>query len=341
MSIWSVFVTGLVAGGASCAAVQGGLLVGLVARRQPRVEPVNWWLDILPVSGFLLGKLVSHAALGLVLGLVGKAVQPTFRVRGLMQIAAGVVMVMLAADLLGLRGFRQLLPRPPASFARFVRRNAKSQALAAPALLGFATVLIPCGVTLSMFFLAITSANPFEGAAIMAAFVLGTSPLFAVLGYAARRSATVLKGRLSKAAAVMVILAALVSINSGLILSGSRVTLASIGSVFSSDSSDGTDLFALPEAGVGSDGMQEVIIGVQSYAYSPSRIRAKAGVPTRLVLRTNRTRGCTRAFVIPSANFQKVLPETGATAVDLGVLKTGTIHYTCSMGMYRGSIEVV
>ncbi|MFN2506074.1 MAG: hypothetical protein ABR540_17950 [Acidimicrobiales bacterium] len=39
MNIWSVFVTGLFAGGASCAAVQGGLLAGAVARRQRTETP--------------------------------------------------------------------------------------------------------------------------------------------------------------------------------------------------------------------------------------------------------------------------------------------------------------
>ncbi len=367
MRLWSVFVTGLVAGGASCAAVQGGLLAGLIARRQPAVEtvpaagsqgqsgsrsrpkkrntpkyePANWRLDLLPVTGFLAGKLVSHTLLGVLLGLVGSTVQLSFRLRGMAQIIAGVIMIMLAADLLGFRGFRRILPRPPARFARLVRQNAKSRAVAAPAILGFATVLIPCGVTLSIAFLAMTAGNPLEGGAIMAAFVLGTSPLFAALGYAARRSATSLKGRLSKVAAVMVIGAGLISLNSGLVLAGSRVTLSSALTALRGNSSSETGSSTIPDAHIGSDGVQEILIGVQNTSYSPSRIRAQAGMPSRLILRTNGTRGCTRGFVIPSANFQKVLPETGDTPIDLGVLKAGTIHYTCSMGMYRGSIDVV
>ncbi|MDP8937841.1 MAG: hypothetical protein M3O23_08975 [Actinomycetota bacterium] len=35
MSLWAVLLTGLFAGGASCAAVQGGLLAGTLARRCP------------------------------------------------------------------------------------------------------------------------------------------------------------------------------------------------------------------------------------------------------------------------------------------------------------------
>lgn len=371
MNLASIFITGLVAGGASCAAVQGGLLAGVIARRQlalnpqpvlppqhlkgkaakrarqkagrkgPVYEPTNWRLDLLPVSGFLAGKLVSHALLGAVLGLVGSAVQLSFRARALTQIISGVIMLVLALDLLGFRGFRRIVPQPPARFQRLVRRNAKSQALAAPAILGFATVLIPCGVTLSVTFLAIASGNPFAGAAIMAAFVLGTSPLFAVLGYAARRSASALRGHLAKAAAVAVIVVGLISVNSGLILVGSRVTLSSmVASVFKSGEGP-AEAAVLPEAEIASDGTQKLLIEARSTSYQPSLIRARSGMPTTLVLRTNGTRGCTRAFVIPSANFQRLLPETGDTTIELGTLQPGRIDYTCGMGMYRGAIEVV
>ena len=41
MELWTVFVTGLLAGGASCAAVQGGLLTGLLARREPVRSPAE------------------------------------------------------------------------------------------------------------------------------------------------------------------------------------------------------------------------------------------------------------------------------------------------------------
>ncbi len=53
---------------------------------------------------------------------------------------------------------------------------------------------------------------------------------------------------------------------------------------------------------------------------------------------TDGTWGCTRAFVIPSAGFRQILPETGETPIDLGTPAAGTLRYTCSMGMYRGNI---
>src|SRR5437660_3129073 len=76
VSLWAVFLTGLLAGGASCAAVQGGLLAGAVARRRqtdPALVPADGAVpplaprrtdDVVPVAGFLAGKLLSHVALG-------------------------------------------------------------------------------------------------------------------------------------------------------------------------------------------------------------------------------------------------------------------------------------
>ena len=54
-------------------------------------------------------------------------------------------------------------------------------------MLGVLTVAIPCGVTLAMEGLAVASESPGRGAAIMAAFTLGTSPLFFVLALLATR----------------------------------------------------------------------------------------------------------------------------------------------------------
>ena len=227
MNLWSVFATGLFAGGASCTVVQGGLLTSAVARRhdaRPDHDPSRFE-DAVPVGSFLAGKLASHTIAGFFLGLVGNAAQLGFRTRAYMQIGAGVVMILLAANLLGVRGLRRLVPQPPPAVNRLIRRRARSDAILAPAVLGFLTILIPCAVTLSVMVLAVASGSPILGALGMAVFVVGTSPLFAALGYAVRRSANFLRGYLGKAAAVVVVVAGLLSINSGLVLSGSSVTI--------------------------------------------------------------------------------------------------------------------
>ncbi|MGH9136289.1 MAG: sulfite exporter TauE/SafE family protein [Acidimicrobiales bacterium] len=383
MSLWSIFITGLFAGGASCDAVQGGLLVASVVRRtgepvgpsvpalprpakratggknarknqqrqaRARAEraalerrlatlnkPTRSAEDFVPVAGFLGGKLLSHTLLGALLGLFGASFQLSFRVRALMQIGAGVLMLLIAANILGVPGLRFLVPSPPARLTRLVRRTARSEAVFAPALLGFATVLIPCGVTLSVMFLAIASGSPLWGAAGMATFVIGTSPLFAAVGWFLHKSAARMQATVTKLAAAAIVLAGLVAINSGLVLQGSSFTLSD---VVDSVVGGGEPAPAVA-APVDASGVQQLVIEARNTSFSPSRLQAQAGVPAMLTLQTNGTTGCTRAFVIPSLGIQEVLPETGDTPIDLGVLESGTLRFTCSMGMYRGQIDVV
>src|SRR5438105_2043730 len=88
-------------------------------------------------------------------------------------------------------------------------------------MLGVTTILIPCGVTLSVEALALTSGSAVAGAATMVVFVAGTSPLFALLGYAARKAATVWRGRLAVLTGATVLVIGLYTLNGGLELAGS------------------------------------------------------------------------------------------------------------------------
>ncbi len=293
------------------------------------------------MGSFLAGKLVTHTALGALLGLLGDAVQLSVRTRAWVQIGAGLLMVLLALDLFGVKAVRWLVPTPPAAWGRLVRRNARWSSGFAPAALGGATVLLPCGVTLGMEFLAVASGSALAGAAIMATFVVGTSPLFAAIGYAARRSSALLRGRLSVLAAAAVLVAGLVSVNTGLVLADSSFTVTSAVRTLTSDDNSTEAEATGPLPVPGPDGVQHVTLTATDSGYSPSLLRVRAGVPTTLTVHTDGVFGCTRAFVIPSTGLQEYLPETGDTAFDLGSLEPGRVLFTCAMGMYSGSIEVI
>ncbi|MGQ0842997.1 MAG: urease accessory protein UreH domain-containing protein [Sporichthyaceae bacterium] len=357
MSAISLFLTGLttgaIAGGASCAAVQGGLLAGAVGRRKaatqadrvpvavgahaaasPPLRPrglINR-LDsdaVVPLGAFLSAKLVSHTLLGAAFGAIGAAAQPSPRTRAVLLLAAATLMVLFALDMLGVKAVRGLTPRAPEAWTRRVRTSAKSDAATTPAILGFLTVLLPCGVTLSIWLLAITSGSVLAGAAVMAGFVVGTVPLFALLGYLLRVSTRVMQGRLSIATGLVVLAVAAWTFNSALVLGdwGPKRGETAVSAAESSRA-----VRQLP------DGTQVIRLAVNSDGYSPAAVTAKPGVPTRLELVTENTGGCTRAFVVASRGVQEVLPKTGTTNVDLGAPNAGTLRYTCGMGMYTGRI---
>lgn len=87
------------------------------------------------------------------------------------------------------------------------------------------------------------------------------------------------------------------------------------------------------------DGIQYVTINARG-GYSPQISNAKAGMPTKLIMKTNGTYDCSSSLLIRSLGIQKILPNTGDTEIDLGVPKIGAPLYgMCSMGMYNFSID--
>ncbi len=133
---------------------------------------------------FLVAKLIAYVILGLLLGWFGSLFQLSLQVRVIMQFAVAFFMIGTALNLLNVHPiFRYFALQPPKFLTRLVRKQSKSQDLFAPALLGAFTVFIPCGTTQAMMALAIASGSAFAGAAILFAFILGTSPVFFLLGY--------------------------------------------------------------------------------------------------------------------------------------------------------------
>lgn len=357
-SLVSVLLLGLLAGGVSCAAVQGGLLAGLVARQQTGSPPLAARKrsstapapkataadDLAPVGGFLAGKLLSHTILGALLGVLGTVVQLSSHVRAMVQLAAGVLIIAMGLGQLGVRGFTGLVFTPPASWTRLVRGRARSQSTLAPAVLGISSILIPCGVTLSVMALAIASGSAWQGALILAVFVIGTAPLFTVLGYAAARArrahGSARKG-LAVATGVVVLALGVFTFNGGLELTGSPLAASSLASTLglTGDKAAAADSPA-GERVVVEAGRQTVIVTATEGAYTPGNLDVTAGLPTTLIVRSDRAQGCVRAFVIPSLGVEKVLPVNGDTSIDLGVLKPGKLAYSCGMGMYTGKITI-
>lgn len=82
------------------------------------------------------------------------------------------------------------------------------------------------------------------------------------------------------------------------------------------------------------DGVQYVTI-VASGGYSPRQSYAKAGLPTKLIVKTNGTYDCSAALVIKSLKYREMLPRTGETSIEVGTPVSGEeLQGVCAMGMY-------
>lgn len=348
MSLWVIFLTGLTVGGVGCIAVQGGLLASVIASREEAdlEEGSRRKHTIWPTLSFLAAKLVVYLLLGFALGAFGKALEISDNVRTWMQLLAGFYMVAVALNLLNVHPvFRYVVIQPPKFFARLARNQSKSKDLFAPTFLGIMTIFIPCGTTIAMEALAISSGNPVTGAAILGAFVLGTSPLFFVLGYLTTALGDAFRSKFLKLAALLVIYLGLTSINGSLVAFGSPVTfrtLADNSPIQINLNGETTTEATVADNNVQLiDGVQNVAIKVFPNGYNPNLVRAKVGIPIKLNLTTTGGYGCTSSFVMPSLGIRRRLPRTGTDTIDLPAQNPGKITWTCSMGMYSGVLEVI
>lgn len=88
------------------------------------------------------------------------------------------------------------------------------------------------------------------------------------------------------------------------------------------------------------NGVQYVTVNAGG-GYSPKISYAKAGIPTKLIMKTNGALDCSSSLVIRAINYQNILPQTGETEIDLGTPSVGQrpIQGVCGMGMYNFQIQ--
>jgi len=340
MNLWVIFLTGLTVGGLTCLAVQGGLLASVIsARKDEEVEKGTGRKNaVFPTLAFLITKLIAYTLLGFILGAFGGVIGISQTTQIIMQLVAGLYMIAIALNLLNVHPiFRYAVIQPPKFLTRRVRNQSKSKDLFAPALLGAMTVFIPCGTTLAIEALAISSANAFIGAAIMAAFVLGTSPLFFGVGWLTSVLGGNFRARFLKIAAIAVIYLGVTSVNGALVAWGFPVTLQSIARSFQISSQPKATEKLYSEAPVS----QTAQINVLANGYSPNYVRVKKDSLVTIKLVGKDAYSCASAFRIPALGISKNLQPNETYTFSFTPKQAGRIAFTCSMGMYSGVIEVI
>lgn len=89
------------------------------------------------------------------------------------------------------------------------------------------------------------------------------------------------------------------------------------------------------------DGIQYITINAKG-GYSPRVSKSLAGIPTKIIIKTNNTFDCSASLVVRSLNFQKILPQTGEEIIDAGIPTAGSVvQGVCSMGMYSFVINFI
>ncbi len=196
------FAAGILGSG-HCLGMCGGLVTGCFMRlgsaaRRPATH-----------VGYHAGRLAVYAVVGIAAAGLGQVLPQSGRfgfAQGLLQILAGVVVILLGLDILGKLPFAVGVGFAPTAwsrglFAAALRRGPVTGALLA----GVANGLMPCSLTMAMAFRAVAAEGAAHGALLMLAFGVGTLPAMVAVGALAGRLSVRARSRLVAAGALLVI----------------------------------------------------------------------------------------------------------------------------------------
>ena len=279
-----------------------------------------------------LGRVTSYTILGGIVGSLGSVFSVTLQGKALISIMAGIFMIIMGVNMLSIiPSLRKMIPRLPRKLIGKINSKRNENG---PFIVGLLNGFMPCGPLQAMQLYALGTGSFLAGALSMFLFSLGTVPLMFAFGAFSSLLNSKFKSQMMKVSAMLVIILGLVMSNRGFSLAGVNIEdkiLSPIG-------------IKLEETKPSSQAMmvnnyQTVTTILDSGSYEP--ITVYAGVPLKwtIVAKNGSLNGCNNEIVIPEYGYQKKL-EVGNNVIEFTPKSTGTITYTCWMGMIRSKIIV-
>lgn len=382
MGYGMLFVIGLITS-VHCIAMCGGINLSqcIPQMAQGETDDTGKLATFQPALAYNIGRVMSYTAVGFVLGLIGFLIGSGTEVglsiflQGILKIIAGLFMVIMGINMLGLFPWlRKFTIRMPKFLARKVgKQKAKTNR---PFIVGILNGFMPCGPLQSMWIVALASGNPFAGALSMFLFSLGTVPLMLGLGSIVSALGKKFTDKVMTVSAVLVVVLGLAMLSQGGSLSGwlppdlllilviafcvagvilsipiekkehknvVKVTsLVVVIGAYALWNFQGT----LIQSSAATDTNVEVVDGVQvvNSTLSSGRypnITVQAGIPVKWVIDApeGSINGCNNRILIQDYGIEYTF-HTGENVIEFTPTDTGTVRYSCWMGMIRGNIFV-
>ena len=325
---------GLAAGVSTCLALTGGLVLALsaafAAGRGPDAD-ASALARLRPAAVFVTGRIIGFAVLGALLGAVGAAITLPPAATAALMVSVAVLMTLLGVRLTGLSPrVAAWSPTLPSGLGRRMGIDAGASAYSdgRAFALGVATFILPCGFTQAVQVFALSTGSPLAAGAIMAVFAIGTAPgLLALAGLPALIPSQA-RPAFSRVVGVVVLGFALLNVSAGLRLTGLSPTFAF-----------GDEPAAV--AGRHDGRWRPGPADVPGREWLPARgglpLRRRADALDRRLARRRHARSSSRC---PPSGWRSRC-RTGENVIDLPPLEAGRIDYSCSMGMYGGTLTVV
>ena len=363
MGYGMLFVIGLLTS-VHCIAMCGGINLSQCIGQESREK--GGFAAFRPAFLYNLGRVISYTGIGFILGWVGMfagsasgaGLSPFFQ--GILKMIAGVFMVIMGINMLGIfPGLRRFTLRMPKFLA--VKVNQKKAKSRQPFAIGLLNGLMPCGPLQSMQIVALASGNPVAGALSMLAFSLGTVPLMLGLGSFVTMLGKRFSAKVMETGAVLVVVLGLAMLSQGGNLSGlfysgmgwnqAEQMALNDASVGAADRAPGTgnDASKAGASGTAESGTNElgttesetqVIRSTLTGGRYPN-ITVTAGIPVKWIIDVpaGALNGCNYRMLLNAYGITHTFSE-GENVIEFTPDQTGTVPYTCWMGMIRGNIFV-
>ena len=328
--LFAVFGIGLVAAVSSCTAVVGGL-VAAVSTAAAKKHPERTFAQKLhPHILFNTGRLVGFVFFGALIGWAGQVLSLSPTLNGLFVLIIAVMMIAIGINLLELLPKNLSVIRPPKWLSHRIHELSNSSHPSVPFVLGAATFFLPCGFTQSMQLFVLSLGDPWQAGILMGVFALGTIPaLFGIGALTSVAKGGVVK-KVTRIAGVIVIVLGISNMQNSMALLGWGLP----------------DVFA-QEISVESwqphlvNGKQLIQMEISSRgSYEPSALTVVEDIPVQWEIFGPEFMGCANTLILREFGVSTYL-QSGMNTVTFTPTKTGRFVFSCSMGMIRGTMNVI
>jgi sulfite exporter TauE/SafE len=221
LELLAVFLIGFLGGFGHCIGMCGGFVMTYTLKIQGTDQStLSKWQILYPHLLYNSGRVLTYVILGEIFGFLGSSLGVIFALRdiqGVLQLFAGLVMVIMGFDLAGwipasgpetfpgISGFKRLVR---SMFNRVNRKNIF--------ILGMILGFIPCGLVYAAGAKAAATQSILGGMITMLVFGLGTFPAMVITGLTVNLISNRLRKHLYRIAAMMVILLGILAILRGI-----------------------------------------------------------------------------------------------------------------------------
>ena len=224
-------------------------------------------------------------------------------------------MILLGLQLLGIfPALKRFQPKMPKFLAHKIYDASGSIKPSTPLMLGALTFFLPCGFTQALQLYVLSTGDPLKGALTMFFFSLGTAPaLFSIGAISGAKGSW--KQTITKFAGAAVILLGVITIVNNLVFAGLTPNAA--------------PAILAPIVG----DKQVVEMAVNGYEYTPSQFTIKKGIPVEFRIDGSNAQGCAQVISIPKLGQTSRLLKGQPTILTFTPEQTGSIPFSCTMGM--------